>query len=218
MKISNKSTATALESATSHSRLHSTALRETPKEPNSSQAPTTCFPSARILYLRRLRRPIVAMRAPLLQPRAADLEIKFLPPLVRNHSSSICVPKFYSDLATTHNLGDAFTQSHKIFQAPPNMTSLEQLISTLQKVDKVNFKSESERVQAQNAILGALSRVQTPWDVAQQHIWGDPITTTIVKILVDVDLWKKWVEAGGKPSTSSELAGLVNVDPSLLSR
>ena len=95
--------------------------------------------------------------------------------------------------------------------------SVDQLISVLQSIDKTNFKNETERSKAHNAIFATLRRVQTPWEIAQQHIWGDPATITIIKILIDVDFWRKWVQAGGASSTSTELAIIMDIDPTLLS-
>ena len=97
------------------------------------------------------------------------------------------------------------------------MTSIDQLLAALQGLDKTTFKNELERLKVRNAISTALKHVQTPSEVVHQHAWGDPSTTTIIKILIDVDLWKKWMQAGGGPLTNAQLSALVNVDPTLLS-
>ena len=96
----------------------------------------------------------------------------------------------------------------------------DQLIQVLEGIDKASFASnESDRVRVKEAARAALRRLQTPWDIAEEHGWQAILSLTTIKTLIDCGLWKKWVEAGGKASTTPELATLCgNIDAVLLSK
>ena len=51
---------------------------------------------------------------------------------------------------------------------------------------------------------------------ADIHSQAQPALTANVKTLIEAGLWSKWVEAGGNPSTVSELADLSGIDAALL--
>ena len=97
------------------------------------------------------------------------------------------------------------------------MASADSLISTLQLIEGTSFSNETERVRARDALFEALRRVQSPWDIVWDHNWVNGATNASIKTLIDVGLFKKWAEAGGKSQTSSELADLVGADGLLIS-
>jgi len=96
----------------------------------------------------------------------------------------------------------------------PYATELETI---LQDVQASSFKSEADRIRVRDALFEALRRVQSPWDIVWDHCWVGGVTNATVKTLIDVGLFTKWAEAGGKASTSSQLARLVGADSLLIS-
>jgi hypothetical protein len=51
------------------------------------------------------------------------------------------------------------------------MASADQLIASLQGIDAASFASEAERIRARDAVFEALRRIQSPWDIAWDHVW-----------------------------------------------
>jgi len=97
------------------------------------------------------------------------------------------------------------------------MASANEFIKSLVNINASSFNNEAERVRARDALFQALRRVQSPWDIVWDHNWVNPATNASIKTLVDVGLFKKWAENGGKSQTSSELAELVGADVILIS-
>lgn len=97
------------------------------------------------------------------------------------------------------------------------MASADDLIHTLDRIQVNSFPIESERVRVRDALIVALRRVQSPWDLVWEHNWVNPATNASIKTLIDVGLFKKWAEAGWKSQTSTELAAFVGADESLIS-
>lgn len=94
--------------------------------------------------------------------------------------------------------------------------SADRLIETLNSINADTF-APADHQRVKEALLGALRRVQTPFDIAYDHVWTESATTAAVKTLIDVGLWTKWAAAGHKPMTINELASLTSFDPVLLS-
>jgi len=97
------------------------------------------------------------------------------------------------------------------------MASADELIGTLQGLEAKSFSNETERVRARDALFECLRRVQSSWDIVWEQNWVNGATNASIKTLIDVGLFKKWAESGGKPQTSTELAELVGADGLLIS-
>ncbi|KAI0119645.1 S-adenosyl-L-methionine-dependent methyltransferase [Daldinia grandis] len=98
------------------------------------------------------------------------------------------------------------------------MGTLDRLSATLRDIDSNSFADEGERLFAEDMLLGALSRVQSPWDIAWNHGFVNASTNGVIKTLIDTGLFKKWVEHGSKPETSENLARMTDTDPVLIKR
>lgn len=92
------------------------------------------------------------------------------------------------------------------------MASADQLIANLQGVDAKSFANEAERIRARDALFEALRRIQSPWDIAWDHVWVSGAINAAIKTLIDAGVFKKWAEAGGEPITSAKLAELTGAD------
>lgn len=97
------------------------------------------------------------------------------------------------------------------------MTALNRLIAALQDIDFDSFTDGAERSFAEGVLLNSLAKVRSPWDVAWNHNWVNPVTDAVVKTLIDAGIFKKWVEHGSKPETSMQLANITGTDPVLIS-
>lgn len=97
------------------------------------------------------------------------------------------------------------------------MASADQLIASLEGIDAGSFASEAERIRARDAVFEALRRIQSPWDIAWDHVWVSGAINAAVKTLIDAGVFRKWADAGGKPVTCSELATLTGADELLIS-
>jgi hypothetical protein len=97
------------------------------------------------------------------------------------------------------------------------MSSVDQLVATLQDIKPESFSNEAERLRVTAALTEALRRVQSPWDIAWEHNWVNLATNAAIKTLIDARVFQKWTEMGGAPQTCDELARLTEVDPILLS-
>ncbi|KAL2200645.1 S-adenosyl-L-methionine-dependent methyltransferase [Corynascus similis CBS 632.67] len=98
------------------------------------------------------------------------------------------------------------------------MASADQLIANLQGVDAKSFANEAERIRARDALFEALRRIQSPWDIAWDHVWVSGAINAAIKTLIDAGVFKKWAEAGGEPITSAKLAELTGADILLIQR
>ncbi|KAI0885192.1 S-adenosyl-L-methionine-dependent methyltransferase [Annulohypoxylon maeteangense] len=98
------------------------------------------------------------------------------------------------------------------------MSALERLYAVLDDIDIDSFPNEDDRSRAEDLIMDALVRVRKPWDIALNHNWVNPCTNAATKTLIDVGVFRKWVENGSKPQTSVELASLTDTDPTLIKR
>lgn len=92
------------------------------------------------------------------------------------------------------------------------------LIASLSSITPSTFTTEAERLRARDALFEALRKVQSPWDIVWDHNWVNPATNASIKTLIDMGLFKKWNEEGGKSMSSKELAEMVGggVDAVLL--
>jgi hypothetical protein len=97
------------------------------------------------------------------------------------------------------------------------MSSADQLVSSLQSIEASTFANEAERIRARDALLEALSRVKSPWDIAWDHNWVNGATNASIKTLIDAGVFTKWAEAGGQPITCAKLAELTGADELLIS-
>jgi hypothetical protein len=97
------------------------------------------------------------------------------------------------------------------------MASADQLVANLEGIDADSFANEAERIRARDALLEALRKVQSPWDLAWDHNWVNGATNAAIKTLIDAGVFTKWAEAGGEPITCTKLAELTGADDLLIS-
>lgn len=116
-------------------------------------------------------------------------------------------------LTQHHNLSIPHLNSLKMASSP---TEIDTLISSLSTLTPTTFTTETDRLAARDALFEALRKVQSPWDIVWDHNWVNPATNASVKTLIDMGLFKKWKEVGGKAMGSGELAVMVGVDAVLL--
>ena len=111
-----------------------------------------------------------------------------------------------------------------------------QILSTL---DRSNLCSNVERAQIIDALIAALSRLETPWETALRIVFtqvglaealtetaliyelgiSQPPLAATLNVCFDVSLFQRWVqEYGGGQATGEDLAKLVGVEHSLLGR
>ncbi|KAI1180228.1 O-methyltransferase-domain-containing protein [Nemania sp. FL0916] len=96
---------------------------------------------------------------------------------------------------------------------------IDRLLLELNALKCGSFASTAQRVQVKDALLAALSRIETPWETALRLVFTEPAIGAALKICYDVDLFKKWIDdLGAMPADSEALAKLVGVDEVLLSR
>ncbi|KAI0849900.1 S-adenosyl-L-methionine-dependent methyltransferase [Daldinia vernicosa] len=98
------------------------------------------------------------------------------------------------------------------------MAALGRLSATLRDIDSNSFADEDERLFAEDMLLGALARVQSPWDIAWNHNFVNATTHGAIKSLIDAGVFTKWAENGSKPETSTSLAKMTDTDPILIKR
>lgn len=68
------------------------------------------------------------------------------------------------------------------------------LLEALQNFDPSLFEGdEAERIRVRDKLTEVLRRVQSPWDVAWEHNWVNVATTPVVKTLIDMGVFEKWV-------------------------
>jgi hypothetical protein len=96
------------------------------------------------------------------------------------------------------------------------MASADELVVNLQGIEASTFANEVERIRARDALLAALKKVQSPWDMAWDHNWANGATNACIATLIDAGVFTKWAEAGGEPITCSELAKLTGADELLI--
>jgi hypothetical protein len=98
------------------------------------------------------------------------------------------------------------------------VSSPSSLITTLSAIDASTFENAADRAQVVDALLAAMRRVQTPWELAFEHGWTQPALATAIKTLVDASFWEKWSANGGHTANVSELSRITGVDAALLGR
>lgn len=96
------------------------------------------------------------------------------------------------------------------------MATADALIASLEGVDGNAFADKAERIRARDALYDALRKVQTPWDIAWDHIVVKGGGNAATKTLIDAGVFKKWTEAGGGPITCAELGKLTGADELLI--
>lgn len=96
------------------------------------------------------------------------------------------------------------------------MASADELITSLQGIDRGSFTSEAERIRARDALFETLRKVQSPWDIVWEHNWVNGATHASVKTLIDAGVFTKWAESGSSPKTSAELAESTGTDELLI--
>ena len=97
------------------------------------------------------------------------------------------------------------------------MAETSQILAGLKDLRHSSFTNETERVQVEQALRGALRRVQRPFDVALDHCWAEPITTAFLKQLIDTGLFSKWVDGGADALSLGEISALSGIEEALLS-
>lgn len=55
-------------------------------------------------------------------------------------------------------------------------------------------------------------RLETPWETAFHLVWTEPGRMACLRIAQRLDLFKKWVDAGGDPKSEDDLAAMVKCD------
>ncbi|TKW50664.1 Demethylsterigmatocystin 6-O-methyltransferase [Colletotrichum tanaceti] len=98
------------------------------------------------------------------------------------------------------------------------MATADALIESLKGLDGDAFADKAERVRARDALYEALRKVQTPWDIAWDHIVVKGSGNAATKTLIDAGVFKRWHETGGGPITCDELAELTGADALLIRR
>ncbi|KAK1590495.1 O-methyltransferase [Colletotrichum navitas] len=98
------------------------------------------------------------------------------------------------------------------------MATADALIASLQDIQGDAFTDKAERIRARDALYDALRRVQTPWDIAWDHVIVKGAGNAAIKTLIDAGAFKKWHEAGGEPITCDKLAALTGADTLLIRR
>jgi hypothetical protein len=98
------------------------------------------------------------------------------------------------------------------------MVSIDEAISRLGEIGDGASLTEPQRLQLSDALIAALRRVQSPWDIACAHGWIELTTHFAIRSLIDAGVFTKWAEQGNKPLTASEFADLTGADAVLLGR
>lgn len=96
------------------------------------------------------------------------------------------------------------------------MATANQLIANLEGINAESFANEVERMRARDAVLEALRRIQSPWDITWDHNWVNLAIHAAIKTLIDAGVFNKWAEAGGEPITSTKLAELAGAEEQLI--
>ena len=81
--------------------------------------------------------------------------------------------------------------------------------SQLRAISKASFQSENERKAAVAETRALLNRLETPWETAYRYTWIHPSRMACLRVASQLDLFKKWKAAGGKPMAVEELQKLV---------
>ncbi|KAK6400874.1 hypothetical protein LTR81_023915 [Elasticomyces elasticus] len=98
--------------------------------------------------------------------------------------------------------------------ASPKITQLlAQVAST-----GVQAATASGRNAALSAARSLVAALETPAERITRMSWYDPLLIAVVRLSIDVKLFSKLQEQGGKPMTTSELASATSTDPALLIR
>ncbi|CAD6589172.1 MAG: hypothetical protein CYPHOPRED_004731, partial [Cyphobasidiales sp. Tagirdzhanova-0007] len=90
--------------------------------------------------------------------------------------------------------------------------------SRFYSINRDSISSNNDRIRARDAARALLARLEDPLETMWRLIWAEPALVAGVKILMDLDLFRKWGQADGGPKSGSDLAKLVAVDPILLRR
>ncbi|KAL2267367.1 hypothetical protein VTJ83DRAFT_4644 [Remersonia thermophila] len=98
------------------------------------------------------------------------------------------------------------------------MASADQLIANLEGISASSFANEAERIRARDAVFEALRRIQSPWDIAWDHVWVSGAINACVATLINIGVFAKWAEIGGEPVTCTRLAELTGADELLIRR
>ncbi|KAF9873414.1 O-methyltransferase [Colletotrichum karsti] len=98
------------------------------------------------------------------------------------------------------------------------MAEADSIIASLNDIDTSLFENGTDRIRVRDALYNALRRLQTPYDIAWDHVITRSAGNAAVKTLIDLGVFTKWAEAGGKPITCAELAKLTGADETLLRR
>lgn len=96
------------------------------------------------------------------------------------------------------------------------MAEVDNLIASLNDIHVQDLPDNADRVRVRDALLHALRRMQTPWDIAWDHVVTRSGVNAAIKTLIDAGAFKKWDEAGGGPITCVELAKLTGADETLI--
>lgn len=96
------------------------------------------------------------------------------------------------------------------------MATADALIASLRDINGESFTDKAERIRARDALYDALRKVQTPWDIAWDHIVVKGGGNAAIKTLIDAGVFKKWHEAGGEPITCTKLSKLTGADEHLI--
>lgn len=109
--------------------------------------------------------------------------------------------------------GDQKRGRHKKEKHKVGMATADKLVRDLAGIgDAASFADETERVRARDALLEALRKVQSPWDIVWDHNWVQAATYSCIKTFVDAGVFDRWAAAGGGARTSAELAELSGVE------
>lgn len=88
-----------------------------------------------------------------------------------------------------------------------------EVIRALDAASGDDFKTDAERGEAMRAAHAFLSRVEPPFARLAALTCGNPALVASLKIMLELDLFKKWDDAGDSKKTYEELAHIAGVEP-----
>ncbi|THY22919.1 S-adenosyl-L-methionine-dependent methyltransferase [Aureobasidium pullulans] len=92
------------------------------------------------------------------------------------------------------------------------------LLHLLNAFENTSIDSEIERSQLISAATTFLARLQSPWETIRRHLVDSPAVQLSLKVCMDLELFRKWKDAGNGDRTAAELAQLTGCDEELLQR
>ncbi|KAG8631938.1 hypothetical protein KVT40_001078 [Elsinoe batatas] len=92
------------------------------------------------------------------------------------------------------------------------------LVQSLRDFDHSSWDNEDQRVELLSAARALISKIETPFEKIMDISHSQPMLAMALKVAKDVQLFEKWMEAGGGAKSIDELSDLVGVKATLLRR